>query len=455
MLAATTAGTTASAASVTPALPAWEPGDVCAVLVRGGSASATLGFPAGWAGSQGQISGQYVWGFATRTMAAGDGNPVITCSASTTWSWAAVRARGNQVSITDSAVATTPAAANAVTAPPLAAPGRVMSLILAVGRASTNTSVSSFTWSAPAGWTAGQSALADLGGGNNQRSAGTAWRDVPDAGTVAPGPAGLTVNSGAAFWLTAAHLLVAEAPDWPRTIAADNLLGTSATNQFAAVAPAPAGATVVVWLNNSSAAITAFADQRGNTWTRVVYTNSTPRISAYVTTVTTPIQAGDLLTATWGAGAGFGGSIAARAYPPGSAVTASQLQESGGVASATPSITAALPAGRQWVSGVLLNANNGGQPSNLPAGWDVITVQHPGSLQWLTLAEREATGPGSVTLSGTIVSANWNAGVVAVSVPAEEGAAWGLLRVWDGLDWRDLSAPGLAAWTGQEWGRLA
>jgi hypothetical protein len=167
------------------------------------------------------------------------------------------------------------------------------------------------------------------------------------------------------------------------------------------------------------------------------------------------MQTGDLFTVTWGAGAGFGGSICARAYPPGSAVTASQLQESGGVTSTTPSITAQLPAGRQWASGVLLNANNGGQPSNLPAGWTVVTVQHPGSLQWMTVAEREVTGPAAVTLSGTITAANWNAGIVGVARPEEEGAVFGRLAVWDGTDWRDLSAPGLVAFDGSGWGRLA
>jgi hypothetical protein len=391
-------------------------------------------------------------------MQAGDGNPVITCSASTTWSWASVRARGNNPVIAESAVATTSAAANTVTPPPLAAadaPG--VSLILVVGRASTGTSVTSWSWSAPAGWTGGnaQSAMADVPGGGNQRFAATATSAVAAGAALVPGAAGLTVNTGAAFWLTAAHLFVAETPEWPRTFAADNILGTSATNSFAATAPVPAGAVAVVWLNNSSAAITAFADQRGNSWARVVYTNSTPRISTYVSTITTPLQAGDQLTATWGAGAGFGGSIAARAYPPGSSVTVSQLAEGGGVASTTPSVTAQVPAGRQWAGGAILNANNGGQPSNLPAGWSVVTVQHPGSLQWLTLAEREVTGPAAVALSGTVISANWNAGLVAVAAPPEvhEGI-FGALRVWHDDDWLDLSAPGLRIYTGEAWGAI-
>ncbi len=146
------AGTGSSATVTLPA--SWAAGDLAVVAL---TVHATGQAPActGWTTRYGDGNG-YTWATATRSLEAGDSNPVFTWSQSADWDAACCALTPDvsySLSVTSHPADTSAGPGSQVTPPPATAAAGDASVLLVTGRAASAVAVSSYSLTPPSGWT--------------------------------------------------------------------------------------------------------------------------------------------------------------------------------------------------------------------------------------------------------------------------------------------------------------
>jgi hypothetical protein len=210
--------------SVATTLPTgWQPGDalwlsfmtnntVSVTFSQTGTGAWTQDFTA-------LVGAHFAYSFWHRIMQAGDGAPTINWGTSQVWAWACgglysdigaplsvdVFGTGDPLQITTAATAFTADPATPTLGPNTA------SVILTAGSSSAQATISSHTWTPPAGWTVG---IDDMLGYASRATtwAGHCYRlSGVGPGTVTPGSSSITNSAGQSLYMAVAQALVHEA----------------------------------------------------------------------------------------------------------------------------------------------------------------------------------------------------------------------------------------------------
>ena len=208
----------------------------------------------------------------------------------------------------------------------------------------------------------------------------------------------------------------------PFTVVASNITPINATQTFAVTTAVNAGATVVVAWGGNGPALTSITDSKGNTYTQRLTGGTSPVMQLwYCLALTSALTTSDTINAVHSGSGAAGESLIARAMGPPRAVSAVGVAPAPTNQSiATPSIASGVFTGYdQWVIGVLTGTNGAGAPSAPTGGFTIISTQHPGTNQFLTLAELITPGPASVAWGATVAGAfATTIGVASFVIPA-------------------------------------
>lgn len=196
------------------------------------------------------------------------------------------------------------------------------------------------------------------------------------------------------------------------------LIGTVVSTLSNLVIPVATGtaATDYIYVSADSAltgpVVTGVTDSKGNTYTQRTQVGTNIPTAVWTSPGGTALVAGvDTITVTFAAGTQNKDAMAV-GVPNLPAAAVDNVPAGTTGSSTTPSITSgALAQANEVVLATIGNANGGGAPA-WAAGWNVVNTLHTGSNAYLSVAYQNVSSASPVTASATIVSANWNMGMV-------------------------------------------